>query len=114
MAKHLDRRLGTAACGRPKRRPKGEWSAERRARQAELIRALEPWKKSTGPRTDAGKARCAQNALKHGHRSRAYIEGKRAERQLLRESAEAIAVAKLLLRTLSCTRRGRTAMYQRC
>jgi hypothetical protein len=75
------------------------WSTERRARQAELIRALKPWKKSTGPRTDAGKARCAQNALEHGYRSRACIETKRAERQLLRDSARTIALAKALLRT---------------
>jgi len=64
---------------------------------------LQPWKKSTGPRTDAGKIRCTSNALKHGHRSRAHIERKRDERQLLRDSAETIALAKTLLRALSAT-----------
>src|SRR3954451_17500636 len=28
----------------------------------------QPWRKSTGPRTAAGKARCRQNATKHGER----------------------------------------------
>jgi hypothetical protein len=104
MIRHLDKPLRTAARARAKRRHKRlGWSPERRARQAELIRALKPWKKSTGPRTDAGKARCAANALKHGYRSRAYIEAKRAERQLLCDSARTIAIAKALLRTLSTT-----------
>ena len=37
------------------------WTPERRARQAELIRAWRPWEKSTGPRTDEGKATAARN-----------------------------------------------------
>jgi hypothetical protein len=97
MTKHLKKALRTAARARLKHHPKGLWSAERRARQAELIRALEPWKKSTGPRTGAGKARSAANALKHGFRSRAFIERVRQERQLIREAASAIALAKLVL-----------------
>jgi hypothetical protein len=32
------------------------------ARQAALIRAWKPWKKSTGPRTPDGKAAAARNA----------------------------------------------------
>lgn len=43
------------------------WTAERRARQAELIRTWRPWEKSTGPRTLRGKARAANNAYKGGH-----------------------------------------------
>jgi hypothetical protein len=35
-------------------------------RQAQLIRRWQPWQNSTGPKTTAGKAICAQNA------SRAY------------------------------------------
>ena len=42
------------------------WTPERRARQAALIRTWRPWEKSTGPRTDAGKAVAAQNAWKGG------------------------------------------------
>jgi len=44
------------------------WTPERRARQAELIRAWRPWDKSTGPRTKAGKAIVACNPWKGGVR----------------------------------------------
>ena len=43
------------------------WTPERRARQAELIRTWQPWAKSTGPRTAAGKAKASRNAWKGGH-----------------------------------------------
>jgi len=43
------------------------WTPERRARQAEMIRTWKPWEKSTGPRTDEGKARTAHNGFKGGH-----------------------------------------------
>ena len=33
------------------------------------IQKVQPWKKSTGPRTPQGKARSSQNARKHGERS---------------------------------------------
>ena len=42
------------------------WTPERRARQAELIRKWRPWKKSTGPKTEAGKVAVSQNAYKGG------------------------------------------------
>ena len=42
------------------------WTTEARLKQAERIRALCPWKKATGPRTEEGKARSAQNAWKGG------------------------------------------------
>ena len=101
MTKHLDNHPRSAARGRSRRRPKkAEWSPERRARQAELIRALKPWEKSTGPRTAAGKARVAANALKHGFRSRSFLERIREERQLIHDAARAIALAKALFRAL--------------
>ena len=40
------------------------WTPERRVRQAALLRRLQPWRKSTGPRTASGKARASQNARK--------------------------------------------------
>ena len=40
------------------------WTAERRARQAVLIRKWKPWKQSTGPRTAEGKAKVSRNADK--------------------------------------------------
>ncbi|WP_394791524.1 hypothetical protein [Rhodoferax sp.] len=44
------------------------WTPERRARQAALIRALQPWRRSTGPRTAEGKAKVARNAYRGGER----------------------------------------------
>ena len=79
---------------------KAGWSPERRARQAELIRAIKPWKMSTGPRTAAGKARTAANALKHGFRSRSFIERIREERQLVRDATAIIVLAKSVIRAL--------------
>lgn len=40
------------------------WTPERRAKQAEAIRRWQPWSKSTGPRTEEGKARSSRNADK--------------------------------------------------
>ena len=45
------------------------WTEKARQLQAERIRALCPWKKSTGPRTEEGKARSARNAWKGGVRA---------------------------------------------
>jgi hypothetical protein len=44
------------------------WPQERREMAAELIRARQPWLKSTGPRTPEGKARSSRNAWKGGVR----------------------------------------------
>lgn len=43
------------------------WTLERRARQAELIRTLQPWTKSTVPKSPAGRQRVGRNAFKGGH-----------------------------------------------
>jgi len=40
-------------------------------RQSALIRRWRPWLHSTGPKSEAGKAVCAANAMRHGNRSRA-------------------------------------------
>ncbi len=46
------------------------WTPERRARQAELIKQWQPWKKSSGAKTEAGKARSSRNAFKGGHQAK--------------------------------------------
>lgn len=40
------------------------WTPERRAKQAEAIKRWQPWRQSTGPRTEEGKARSSRNADK--------------------------------------------------
>ena len=44
------------------------WTPERKARQSKLIQQWQPWKKSTGPKTDAGKSISSRNADKGGTR----------------------------------------------
>ena len=65
------------------------WTPERRARQAELIRTWKPWDKSTGPRTDEGKARTARNGFK-GRRWREMGEMTNAVNALLRKHRESL------------------------
>lgn len=38
-----------------------KWTDEQKAKQAEKIKAWKPWRRSTGPRTDAGKQKAAKN-----------------------------------------------------
>lgn len=56
------------------------WTPKRRAKQAEAIKAWQPWERSTGPRTDEGKAIVARNAWKGGVRTQV-----RAFANLMRE-----------------------------
>src|SRR5690349_10349710 len=84
------------------------WTPERRAQQAARARALKPWRQATGPKTDAGKARTAQNSLKHGQRTRARIEELKRIRYVLRVAAANVAAMNALIalakakRTLAC------------
>lgn len=52
----------------PARKPRisSGWSAERRVKHAAALRRWKPWEKSTGPRTQEGKAKSARNACKPG------------------------------------------------
>ncbi|MBK7025404.1 MAG: hypothetical protein IPH41_18655 [Sulfuritalea sp.] len=61
------------------------WMFEHRALRAELIRRWKPWEKSTGPKSEAGKARSAQRGFKGGWRGRL-----RELAHALREQAETL------------------------
>lgn len=45
------------------------WTEEQRKAAAERIRQHQPWKHSTGPKSEAGKMRSSMNAIRHGERS---------------------------------------------
>lgn len=60
------------------------WTPERRARQAEAIKRWKPWEQSTGPRTDDGKTRSSENALKHYLRSAGWLAYERRINGLIR------------------------------
>ena len=64
------------------------WTPERRARQAELIKAWKPWEHSTGPRSESGKAVASRNGWKGGHRL------------MLREMSRALAEQRAALGSL--------------
>ena len=97
MISTLQRRPQKPACAPRKRRPKG-WTPERRAQQAASIREWQPWQRSTGPRTEAGKAQSAMNGLKHGGRSRAHVMQMRRVRHALRLAARNIAILRTHIR----------------
>lgn len=46
--------------------PAAGWTPERRAKQREAIQRWRPWEKSTGPKSDEGKARTAMNGYRGG------------------------------------------------
>jgi hypothetical protein len=71
------------------------WTPERRARQAERIRLAQPWKHSTGPKTEAGKARVAMNGLRHGYRGRAWLERACRIRHAIRLCADTVLLARI-------------------
>jgi hypothetical protein len=74
------------------------WNAARRAVASERMHARKPWLKSTGPRTVQGKARTRMNALKHGGRSAAVINERRAAVHYLRQQRAFLQQVRLLLR----------------
>jgi hypothetical protein len=44
------------------------WTPERRARQAAHIQSWRPWERSSGPKSDSGRARASRNAFKGAER----------------------------------------------
>ena len=97
MTNHLQRTARKPVSARSRRSHQG-WSPERRARQAALIRGWAPWRRSTGPKTEAGKTRCSMNALKHGYRSQARIREKRLVLHILRLAERNIKRLRLHIR----------------
>jgi len=61
------------------------WTPARKARQAALIHTWKPWERSTGPQSEAGKAKVARNAFKGGVRPQL-----RKLAQVLREQREGL------------------------
>src|SRR5262245_15482999 len=90
MSKGLRLREREPACAGLKHRPKG-WTAQRRARQAAAIRTWQPWRRSTGPKTEARRARAAQNAYRHGFRSADYLLVAAEVRRAIRRVASSVA-----------------------
>lgn len=67
------------------------WTDELKARQAEKIRDWQPWKHSTGAKTEAGKQISSRNGYKGGHRNilRQVIRDRREQAAKLRSEIEA-------------------------
>jgi hypothetical protein len=87
------------------RRGKG-WTPERRARQAALIRFWQPWRRSTGPKTEAGKARCAMNFARRTRLSEAQLLRFRRAREVLRAAARNLKAVRAYLRTATLSPNG--------
>ncbi|MFZ4558494.1 MAG: hypothetical protein ACOYN8_19185, partial [Pseudanabaena sp.] len=56
-----------------------------KARQRALIQTWQPWQQSTGAKSETGKARSSQNALKTGNYTPAALQSHRELRALFRE-----------------------------
>jgi hypothetical protein len=73
------------------------WTKEARRKQAEIQRVRQSWRRSTGPRTAAGKARSSRNAVKHGLYTGKYLEFHRVLRlhnRFLRQVKKGIRMVK--------------------
>ena len=66
------------------------WTAEQRLRQSEAIRRWRPWERSTGAKTEQGKAISSKNATKTG--DSAYV------RELIKEMNRILKEQKDLIR----------------
>ena len=67
-----------------------KWTLEQRLRQSEAIRSWRPWERSTGAKTEQGKAISSKNATKTG--DSAYV------RELIKEMNRILKEQKDLIR----------------
>ena len=102
----------TAACRPPRARPPATrgWPPERRARQRALIRNWAPWRKTTGPKTEAGKKQSAQNALRHGLYTRKTQDEFRALRRALLRNRLTLMIVRAHLNAIRGATRSRQHM----
>ena len=84
---------------------KAGWTPERRARQAALIRLWQPWRRSTGPKTEAGKARCAMNFARCTLSDARLLRFRRA-REVLRAATRNLKALRAFLRNPALSRNG--------
>lgn len=68
------------------------WTQEERQRQAVLIHGWKPWKRSTGPKSEDGKATASGNAMKHGMRSAEWAAEKKLLNEMMRDFQNAAKV----------------------
>ena len=68
-----------------------KWTSQQKQKQRELIATWQPWKRSTGAQSEAGKQKVSLNALKHGDYTAAAIEERKALNNLLREFRDVLA-----------------------
>src|SRR5262245_16892809 len=92
---------------KPKGRGGKGWTQERRARQSALIRRWQPWRHSTGPKTEAGKARCAMNCARPTRLSDAQLLRFRRAREVLRAATRNLKAVRAHLRQTAHSRNGK-------
>ena len=74
-------KLTTISTQSENKMPGRRWTKEQRAELSLAIHRWKPWDKATGPRSPEGKAKSAQNALRHGVRSQVVKEYRRIVRE---------------------------------
>lgn len=86
------------------------WTPERRAKQSERINKSKPWEKSTGPKTEAGKAISSQNARMREdlrelraklYQARPFLRGLEEANRAMKRSPSDETLAHIELWTLS-------------
>lgn len=69
------------------------WNKKTKLKQTQIINQQQPWRKSTGPKTKAGKERSKMNARKHG----GYDASAKAALQYIKECGNILDYEEKLL-----------------